>query len=397
MRRLFLLTFLLLFTVSFAFSADFGLLVDQKIEAENELFTYTPGFTPWFSWNNGQGISVYLSALLSFKYYDGDSVVNSGWSKPGLIPELSRFALSYRINREMSLEAGRIAYTDVLDFTASGLFDGVRFDMVLPQGNLSAGAYYTGLLYKETAKIIMTGEDAIDYVTPWDYDNFGDYFASRRALAAVRWDMPLGDGYALSAEVLAQFDLTGNDELYNSQYGAVRIDFYPQSMMRISAGALFQTMQNDNGDFGLAFGAMGKLKMELPTPLDDWLGVTVKFTSASTNNAFDAYTPVSSHPQGSVFAGTLAGLALIGADYSVKIINTLSAQCELRYFMQTYDNDLYKDKLLGCEVWASLAWQPLEDIRATLGAGAFFPGLGNAYPSGTDVMWKIIAGVTLSF
>ena len=234
---------------------------------------------------------MFLSGLLSFEYskYSDDVANNSGWL---FIPELSRFAFSYRINRGMFFEAGRIAYNDVTGFVAGGLFDGLRFSAATSFGGISAGAFYTGFLYKETAKITMTGGDILRYANPWDFDNFGDYFASRRAFAA--------------------------------------------------------------------------------------------------------FTPLSSVTQGAVFPATLTGLALIGADYSVKIINSLFAECAMRYFIRAFDDPAASGSLYGGELWASFTWQPLEDIRAALGAGAFFPGLGNAYPSGADVMWKVSASVTLS-
>jgi len=79
----------ILFTLcaGFVFSFDFGLLLDQNIEAENNYFSYTPEFIPWFVWNNGQGASLYLSGIISLKYE------NDGLRKPVILPELSRFLL----------------------------------------------------------------------------------------------------------------------------------------------------------------------------------------------------------------------------------------------------------------------------------------------------------------
>lgn len=395
MKRLVLLSVLLLFAAVFVFSADFGLLVDQQIEAENDLFTYTPGFTPWFSWNNGRGLSLYLSGILSLKYsnYYGDLPGENGWM---VIPEVARFALNYRINQQLFLEAGRIGYTDVLDFTATGLFDGLRFESVTSAGRISVGAFYTGLLYKETAKIIMTTEDAAEYARPWDWNSFGEYAASKRLFAFLRWDIPVGDVNNFSVEVLGQFDLNGNDETHHSQYGTFLFDFYQVSKVKISVGGLFEAMQN-TGDFGAAFGVLARLRMELPTAVNDMLGFTMKFSSGSVNKTLAGFTPISCVPQGSVFDETLSGLANIGADYSVRVARSLFVEGALRYFIKTYNDDIIEGNLYGGEIWASCAWQPLEDIRVILGGGLFLPGLGNVYPSGTDVMWKIIAGITLSF
>ena len=381
------------------FSADFGLLIDQKIESEQkDSFSYTPGFTPWLSWNGGRGMSVYLSGLLSMKYnrYGGNMEGLSGWVKPLPVPELSRFALNCRINPGLAFEAGRVRYADVLRFAASGLFDGLRFEALIPVGSLSIGAFYTGLLYKETAKIVMTAEDSLHFAKPWDWDNFGDYFASRRALASARWDMPVGESGTLSAELLAQFDLNDAESKRHSQYLGVQLEFYPLSMLRVALGGVFEAQENSDWDFGASFGAAARARMDVPGVASDWLGVTAQFTSGSWNDYLILFSPINAVPQGAVFTGTNAGLALVGADYSVRIIKSLFAEAALRYFMRTYTEIAADGNLYGGELWATLAWQPLEDLRATLGGGVFFPGLGNVYPSGTDVMWKISAAVVLS-
>jgi hypothetical protein len=400
MKRLIILSILLAFLTGLSFAADFGLLADQKIEADKKMFSYNPALTPWLSWNNGQGFSIYLSGLLSFRYikYFDDTSGISGWSEPVFTPELLRFALNYRIDHGKSFEIGRFFYTDLLGFAASGLFDGMRLEMATSLGNIRSGIFYTGFLYKETAKIIMTDDDAINFAKPWDWDNFSDYFASRRVFAAIRWDLPLGETSFFSAEALAQFDLTGNNQKLNSQYGAIQVEFYPLSMLRMNLGALFETMQNANGDFNTAFGALAQLRTSLPTSANDSFGLTAKFTSGTWNDTFTAFTPISSVPQGIIFSNDISALAMVSANYSIRIINSLLAECALRYFMRTYNDSSPDGNLYGGELWASLAWQPLHDIRVTLGGGAFFPGLGNAHSAyGTNVMWKVNAGLSLSF
>jgi len=398
MKRLMLLPVLLFFVVGLAFSLDLGLLVDQKVEAENKLFTYSPSFTPWLSWNGGKGLSLYLSALLTLEYTNyTDNAGSSGWSKPVLVPELGLFAVKYRLNQRISLEAGRVGYSDALGFAASGLFDGLRVDAALPVGNISAGVFYTGLLYKETALILMTDGDAQKYAEPWDFDNFDAYFASRRALAALRWGIPLGIANTLTAEILAQFDLTGNDQTLNSQYGELKFDFYPMNKFMITVGALFEALENDDGDFSGALGALVGFRTDIPGSLNDRLNIIMKFTSGSMNDNITAFVPLNAIAQGAVFQGTLSGLALVSADYSVRIHDAIFAEAILRYFIRTYDEPSANGMAYGGEAWASLIWQPLDDIRLSLGGGAFFPSLGNVYPDDTDPLWKVNAILSLSF
>jgi len=422
MKRLTLFPVLLVCAAGLVCSIDFGLLLSQEIETavnpviaptemffemfddaeeeksdENDYFSYTPAFSPWFSWDGGENISVYVSNIFFFEYYNyPDYRAGSGWTKPEFKFELTYTAVNYRINESMSLEAGRIEYADPMVFAATGLFDGARFTMELPMGTINAGAYYTGFLYKETAQILMTFTDMMKYAEPWN-KNLGKYFASRRFLTAVRWDMPLKEIINLSAEFLLQFDVNGEDEYLHSQYGEVKAEFSPFSGMGITAGALFEIMEGEDGNSCGAFGLLASMKMDVPGPLNDWLNASFKLTSGPFNDNSIAFTPISCVSQGDVFPGTISGLAYPSATYSVRLLDTLFVQGSLRYFISTYDHsDTDGDNLYGAEMWASAAWQPLEDIRLTVGTGVFFPGLGNVYPKGTDTMWKLNAVLALS-
>ena len=396
MKRPVFFFILLFFSSGFIFSVDLGLHLNNKIEGENNIFTYNPSLTPWFSFNNDKGFSLYLSLLLSFKYIRTSG--NGSWRNPEvLIPELTRFSANYRTDKGFFIEIGRIEYSDVLGFAASELFDGVSAGFATPKGNLRFSAYYTGFQYKETAKIIMTDNDSANYGVQWDWSKFKYYFASRRVLAAVRWDMPVGKTSGLSAEVLAQFDANGDNTKLHSQYASAQMTFYPLSILQVSGGLIFEMMQNEKKDFNLALGVLAQLKLDIPSKATDWFGFTVKFTTGDSEKTLSGFTPVSSVQQGMIFQETLAGLLLLDANYNIKIIGRLFADLALRYFISTFNNPLYKGNLYGGELWASFEWHPLDDIRLTLGGGVFLPVLGNAYPSGTEVMWKVTACLTISF
>ena len=397
MKRILLLSVLLLFAAGLAFSLDFGVLLDQKFDIDNKLFSYSPTLTPWFSWTGSNGLSVYLSANVWLEYikYRSESAGDSGLTKPVIKPEITRFALSYR-NKNIFFEAGRVGYSDAIGFAASGLFDGLRFEAAFPAGTISAGAFYTGLLYKESAKIMMTDNDIQIFSEEWKWGSLSEYFAPRRLLASLAWDMPLGEANTLSIEALAQFDLSGSEPALHSQYGEIKMDFIPRDNLGISAGLLFEAMENA-GSFSAAFGFLGRLWYDLPGSLSDRLSATVKFTSGAWNDTFALFTPISSVTQGSIFPGTNSGLASLSVDYNARLHRTLVADIGIRYFMNTYNDPSAEGSLHGGEIWASVAWQPLDDIRVTLGGGAFFPQLGNSYPDDTGVMWKISAGLLLSF
>ena len=395
MRRYALLFILLVLCAGFVFSYDFGLLLVQKFEAENKYLTYTPAFIPWFSWNGGQGLSVYLSGSFSAEYnYSDDNIdSNDGWIKPVIRPELSSFSISYRNGYISGIEAGRIWYNDALGVTASGLFDGVHFERSLAAGSISANLFYTGFLYKETAKILMTDSDWNAYFKP--VDTVSDYFASRRLFAGGRWDMPLMEIHTLSIEALAQFDLNGGSNSYNSQYAEVRMDFYTAHKLGITGGFIFEAIQSGDDDFSAGLGALAVLMMDMPGPLKNGLKLTAKFSSGAWNDTLIAFTPISYVSQGAVFSEPFSGLFLFRADYDARILPSLFAEGNLSYFARTQSEPGEDGNLLGAEIWASLAWQPYDDLRANLGFGAFLPGMGNANPN-NDTMWKFHVGISFS-
>jgi hypothetical protein len=382
-------------------------LLNEKFDFEgeggNKSITSTTGLTPWLSWNNGSGLSRYFSGLVSLRYRNSDNGENDGFGKPALLPELSRFAVSYRLNQTMSLEAGRVFYSDVLGVTASGLFDGARYEASFGQNTLNAGLYYTGLQFKETAKILMTGADMVSCGDPWNLEETKDYFASSRLFAAARWDMPLLDTNNLSFEALAQFDLNGEDESLHSQYLEARAELFTLGKIGLTAGAFFETMEAEysgESNFGAAFGALGILRIDLPTPVNDGLKITTKFSSksfGSVNDIVPAFTPLSSHSQGQVFAEPFSGMWVNKLNYEARLLRSLFAEAAFGYFIRTYSEEGSSGSLYGGEIWASFAWQPFDDVRVNLGGGAFFPGMGNMKYNDGKTMWKIGAGLSLSF
>jgi hypothetical protein len=396
MKKFFPFVFLLLLAGR-ALSYDFGLLIEQKVGAENKAFSYNAAFSPWFSWNGGGAFSLYFSGVFSLKYnyYDDGTSGNDIWRKPLLLPELSRFSLRYRPGPAFRMEAGRMEYTDALGFTASGLFDGFRLQTVLPLGSLIAGMWYTGLLYKETAKVTMSAYDTKNYAEP--VDDPASYLASRRLFGSLRWDMPLLEFHSLSAEVLAQFDLNGEKEILNSQYGEILVELFPGGVLGLGAGVLFEAMEKGENKFSAALGGLLRLTMDVPGSLNDGLRLTVKFGSGEWNDTFTAFTPLGSYVQGEIFPETISGLGVFSAGYTARLHQTLYLESAFRYFARTFDDPGAAGKYLyGGELWASVAWQLFDDLRLSLGSGVFLPGLGNIDPGG-DPAWKLSAGLSLSF
>jgi len=390
MKRI-LLPVLLLCVSGALFSIDFGFLMEHEIEATDDLFYYSPSVTPWFSWDGGKGISLYASGIMFLEYnnYSGDS--NDGWGKKVFKFDLARTALSYN-NNNISLEAGRVKYADALEFTAASLYDGARFRTSLSQGTINAGLLFSGLQYKETAMILMTGSDTKQYYESWE-GGISNYVASSRLLATGRWDMPLfGDANTLSAEFLMQFDLNGEDDYHHSQYVEAKYEFYPIEGFGLNAGAIFEIIESNEGG-AAAFGFLAGMGTKVPGALNDWVNAYIKFTTGH-------FSPINSIYQGEVFQEPLSGLMVISGDYSIRIAKTIYTEAFLRYYIKTYgdssDDSTTKGNFYGGELWGSVAWQPVDDIRFTVGGGLFFPGMGNALEDKSP-MWKVNAVLTMSF
>ena len=393
MKHFLLVLIFLTLVCGSVFSVDFGLLTDQRVETGNISFVSNSIFIPWFSYNimEEKSLSIYLSGLFSLKYQRAMSSYELYELGGELIfvPEISRFGLRYRPNQRLLMEAGRIAYSDNLGLTAYGLFDGIRFQFNFSAGTLSAGAFYTGLLYKDTAQILMTAADAAGFV------NKENYFAPKRFLANIRYDTPLFEFHTISLEALAQFDLNQNDEFLHSQYGEVMVEFYPQGNAGLIAGVLFETMESSEGKFNAAFGALARFRLDIPV-INSGINLTGKFSSGVLNETFTAFTPVSSSAMGNIFSETISGLALVSAGYTVRLHRTLFADAAALYFMRTYNDLLVDGNFYGGEIQASVAWQPFDELRLTLGSAAFFPSWGNIYDD-VQPLYKIKAGLTLSF
>ncbi|MDR0450453.1 MAG: hypothetical protein LBH26_04225, partial [Treponema sp.] len=171
---------IVLFYAGTAFSQDYGLTLrslpvftsgdDPPVNIE-----YTASAVPWFAAPLGEQGDLYLSGGISAEYADEE------W-RP--VPEVHRFSIAYRFGSGPRLEAGRLPYREPLNLVMNGLFDGLSLGFDLGKTRLGAGVFYSGLLYKKTAYITMSPGDYADYY------NRDLYFASRRLLVTLDWEIP---------------------------------------------------------------------------------------------------------------------------------------------------------------------------------------------------------------
>jgi hypothetical protein len=122
------------------------------------------------------------------------------------------------------------------------------------------------------------------------------------------------------------------------------------------------------------------------------------------NKNMTAFTPVTNIPQGQVFSPNQSGLMTVKGKYTTRFHANFSASAEGTYFIRTDDKEALSGteypsssgRLLGGELYGALVWAPVSDLRATLGGGFFFPGMGTVFAPDAPVQWKFSAGLVLS-
>jgi hypothetical protein len=396
-------TFLLCLTVGIAFAADFGVLASAEPEFNSasgeDDFSFTGSLRPWLSAAPSEKTQLYFSLKLSLDWEDKEL-------QPFLV-ELDRTEFIWRPAEGIFLDLGRQYVKDRGELILSGLFDGVSGNMSLGRVRLGLGAFYTGLLYKETAEITMNAGDLEKYAAKLDYTDWDSYFASRRVLFMINGEVPdLSPRTSLAFTVLGQFDVNdaGNGDALHTQYLEIGYFFAPLETLRFSAAAVFG-LAEEAGDTRLHFAASAGAEWEVPGALPDLFALRGRWSSGEVNDTAGAFIPVRSSAQGLVFTPKLSGLATVKGSYTARLRQTVSAEAGFTYFFRT-DTETVSDpeldplsdsRLLGGEASGTVTWAPDSALRFWIGGGAFFPQMGGACISGAETRWKLLAGAAVSF
>jgi len=377
---LFVILYLSFISVSSLFAVDVGLVLDQNAEysgsGDDTAFSYTGIAIPRVTGLLGDTGDFYISAGFSYK--------NDPWS---VVPELLRTDLSWR-SGNMEFTIGRMAYNDPLGYVASGLFDGGRAVFDTDIGSFSAGAWYTGFLYKRRANIEMTENELTANNTALDYGDFANsYFAPRRILAAIDWEHKgLFDMAIVRLSLLGQFDLT--QEKLNSQYLAGKATL-PYGAFSLDLGGCFELIETNN-DIGSAFAAESAFAWRNPA---HYLSLGAKYSSGGSDT-LAAFLPLTTNTQGRILKPKLSGITMITLDYTARLHETFSIGLYPAYFMLN-DSDSAGKRMLGGEIFAALYWSPAPDISVNLGGGAYLPSLGNFAPDEKSY-WRAELNLVLS-
>ncbi|MDR3247907.1 MAG: hypothetical protein LBT39_03885 [Treponema sp.] len=400
-----------MFPVVAVSAIDFGLVIGQAVDltnvntADEPGLNYTGTYSPWFSAELGETASLYLSGKVSTIYE------NEKWKpkEPPLLPEVGRTEILWRPVPSVYLEAGRLPFRDPAGIIAAGFFDGLGGSVVLGKARLNAHVLYTGLLYKETAKIIMSTHDAAAYSVPFAFDDADSYFSSRRIASSVGAEFSdLTPRTTLTLNALAQFDVNDRDSdaLFHSQYLTAHYTAFLLDTLNVTGAVVFGLAENQEawGNSPHAhFAALAGVDWELPGDVQDMLSGEVRWSSGAADDVA-AFTPINSIAQGQVFTPKLSGLTAIKGQYTARLSKVFSASASGTYFIRTDGETLVgadypastTRRLMGGELYGNVLWAPVSDVVITLGAGAFFPGMGDVFVKQAPVLWKVTLGLILS-
>jgi hypothetical protein len=392
---LFVIIFILPFSV---FAFDFGVIANVYagyggVGDENS-FEFKANILPRFSFLIGENAELYLSAGITLGEDGGFYFA----------PELLRTEFSIRFG-DSGIRAGRIGYSDPLSFVASGLFDGIQFFYNSSLGSFRVGAWYTGLLYKKSAAIMMTADEQESYNSPLDFSDFLDtYFAPRRLLTSMEWEhSSVGEFVHLNAAVIGQFDLNETESKLHSQYLILKAGI-PINNFLMEFGCAFslsQTVTENKVDTAAAFAADFGFFWLLPSNFNSRLSFTGKIAGGKIEDFCDAFIPLTANYYGYLLQHKMSGLSVFTLNYSSRFSRFFAVSATTSYFVRNdlgtfsgyplnteasaEDNEGF---FLGPELFARVSWSPVSDVLFNLGGGAFIPALGNAAPEG-KVQWRI--------
>jgi len=377
---------------------DFGVVISQDVNvsvpgpgSEKADLAIQGIVIPRFTTPIGETGELYVSAGVNYN-------ANPLAADPFIIvPELLRTDYSFTIGLA-NISFGRMSYTDPLGFIADGLFDGARVSCITPFGNMRAGCWYTGLLYKNRAAITMTDTELLSSYAKADYsDFFHTYFAPSRIVAALEYDHPSLAGFiSLKTAIIAQFD-TGKEQLH-SQYFTTALSFSVTPFV-FDFGECIELVEH-GGASSHALAADFGITWIMPTKLEKHLKVSCRYASGAAG----AFLPITTVPQGEIPEAKLSGLSVLSAEFAGRLANTVSANGAFTYFVRndlgTYryypvtggNTDGY---FLGAELFGRVIWNITSDIRLNFGTGVFLPALGNAAPAAATV-WRAELNVVLS-
>jgi hypothetical protein len=377
---------------------DFGLIFNQDAEIDVPAFDFERtgsdiqgALIPRFTALLGETGDLYVSGAVNYQI-----------DPLAIIPEFTRTDIAFTAGYA-DIRIGRMFYSDPLGIIANGLFDGARVSIITRNGNIHAGGWYTGFLYRKRAAITMTYNELQSSYAKVNFDDIANtYFAPPRILAALEYDHPSIAGFInLKTSIIAQFD-TGDENL-DSQYFTMGLSV-PGKYFILDLGGCYELVQYGGESYPAFAGNLG-ITWILPTKLEKHIKLSGRYSSGvSGDETIGAFLPLTTVHQGELTEAKLSGLSLLCADFTGRLANAVSANMAFTYFIR---NDLgtyryypvsvsgSEGYFLGAEIFGRLICNISTGIRLNIGTGVFLPALGDAAPD-ADILWRTKLNLVVS-
>jgi len=408
-KQLFLLAAFIHLGVLSLHAVDFGLVFTQNAEiiapdfdVDGALYDISGILAPRFTALAGETGDLHISAAVNYRIDPAAKISELTGDDVAVIPELTRTDVAFSAGYA-DIRIGRMFYSDPLGLVANNLFDGAQVSFITRNGNIRAGGWYTGFLYRERAAITMTDNELRSSSVKIDYNDFvNTYCAPSRVLAALEYDHPSLAGYiGLNVSLMAQNDL-GSDRL-NSQYVTAAVSVPGRSVM-FDLGGCFELIEY-NDAITPAFAADIGVTFMLPATLEKHIKLSGRYASGvSEDKTYGAFLPLTTVLQGDILEAKFSGLSLVSLDFTGRLAKSLSAYMAFTYFIrndeETYhaypaDSGGSENFLLGGELFGRLIWNISTGLRLNLGTGVFLPSLGDVNPEGY-MLWRSNINLVIS-
>ena len=406
MKRLYLLSVLLIISFGNLFALDFGGNFDNTA-----LLSYSENSGDYRESNFSLWLIANFNSNLNFK-------AQGSYTYSTVTPymfELDILKLSSVSDSIFSYTAGRFWTADFSNYIFNHTLDGAKAEFVFPKASLAISAGYTGLLYKKSSSIIMSKADQSDML------NSEKIFASPRLIAGLDLLMPELFLYQdLNISFWMQADLRSESELLSegiqlpsakggkvqSQYSGLGLKgtllpslYYDSSiylgtgktLSYIGAGYSYQNILSFLGSLGLRYYGQDRFYSKTgfsfiyssgDSDYDD-------FTEGNTGGNSSNFIPISRTAFGLVFSPQLGNIFLTKLSYSMKPFGSSkntklqNIQTEFKavgFFRSTAGQisepgiDSSSDSLyLGTEVDTIINLRLFSDFGVALSGGLFLP------------------------
>jgi len=310
-------------------------------------------------------------------------------------------------NMFLSIDAGRFPVTDFTERVLSHPLDGLNLHMKFPFMNTTLFAGYSGLLFKEPSRIIMSKHDAADRLSN------SVLLAPSRLIGMAEFDFfDLFLRQDLMLNYIIQWDFTPETDLtdetkggkLNTHYiglglgGSPFTNFYYDAYGYLGLGTTLSYINGEYVDANiLAWMAGASLrwypekKLYSRILLDFVIGSGDKdnytFTEGNTYKMSTLFVPIAGTPRDTVFTPEVGNMMIGTLSYSLKPFAQLGThgkyfQVEVQgvvYLRPTIgaiseDYNTASDSIyVGTEADLSLNYRPFSDFGVSLNGGVFIP------------------------